>query len=377
MKFNSMARFAGTRESHLATFFEALMRHALVTVLLGIALGVAGCASQVTRELAPAPGAALPAEAIASLEPLALGGVPQWVLLRGHDRRKPILLKIHGGPGQAEMATVQFNRDLERDFLVVEWDQRGAGKSASAIEPTEQMHLDRIADDTLELSRWLLQRFGQSRLILVGHSWGAAVALVAAQREPALFRALVLTGPLIAYDEATCRGYARLVEDGSPQLNDAQLAALRRIGPPPWLGPDGQTRRQAYVDALERSGGMWHAAHAFDRVGWMLAAPEYSWMEKLRYTAAAQASFERLLPQMLHLDLRNRFTRLPIPVVIAMGRHDRMADAELAQQFLQRLDAPHKQWVWFERSAHFPQWEEADAFHALLRQVEHDARALE
>ncbi len=97
---------------------------------------------------------------IARLAPMTLGGVEQWVLVRGRRADAPILIKIHGGPGQAEIPTIDMNARLEEHFLVVEWDQRGAGKSAAAIEPRASMTLDQIVADTIELTERLIDEFG-------------------------------------------------------------------------------------------------------------------------------------------------------------------------------------------------------------------------
>src|SRR5260370_12883182 len=90
--------------------------------------------SRGTRPIRDPQGRTVPGS-VARLEPLTLGGVRQWLLVRGRRAESPILLKLHGGPGQAEMATVGLNGLLENDFVVVEWDQRGSGKSGAAIEP--------------------------------------------------------------------------------------------------------------------------------------------------------------------------------------------------------------------------------------------------
>jgi pimeloyl-ACP methyl ester carboxylesterase len=131
---------------------------------------------------------------IATLEPLTLGGVRQWLLVRGKSTDSPLLLKLHGGPGQAEMATVGLNGLLELDFVVIEWDQRGAGKSGASIEPSAAMNLNQLVADTIELTEHLAQRFGKRQLIIVGHSWGSILGLMAVQRRPDLYSAFVSTG---------------------------------------------------------------------------------------------------------------------------------------------------------------------------------------
>jgi proline iminopeptidase len=90
-----------------------------------------------TRPIRDSQGQTVPGS-VARLEPLTLGGVRQWLLVRGRRAESPILLKLHGGPGQAEMATAGLNGLLENDFVVVEWDQRGSGKSGAAIQPVRR-----------------------------------------------------------------------------------------------------------------------------------------------------------------------------------------------------------------------------------------------
>src|SRR4051794_26861105 len=142
-----------------------------------------------------------PQGGIARLAPMMLGGVEQWVLVRGRRADAPILLKVHGGPGQAEMPTIHMNAELEERFLVVEWDQRGAGKSAAAVDPIAAMTLDQIVADTVEITEQLVAEFGARAVILLGHSWGSLVGVLAVQRRPDLYAAFVSTGQISSFAE--------------------------------------------------------------------------------------------------------------------------------------------------------------------------------
>src|SRR5258708_12891267 len=133
---------------------------------------------------------------VARLEPLTLGGVRQWLLVRGQCAESPILLKLHGGPGQAEMTTVGLNGLLENDFVVAEWDQRGSGKSGAAIQPATAMNVSQLLPDTIDLTEHLTQRFGRPKVIVVGHSWGSVLGLMAVQRPPDPFRPVLSPGRL-------------------------------------------------------------------------------------------------------------------------------------------------------------------------------------
>jgi pimeloyl-ACP methyl ester carboxylesterase len=337
----------------------------LLAMSILVACGLSACTSFDTKPIVDQTGAPVPGS-VAKLERIALGGVPQWILIRGRSADSPILLKLHGGPGQAEMATVGLNRLLEQDFVVVEWDQRGSGKSAHSIEPTAAMNLEQIVSDTLELSELLLKRFHRKKLILVGHSWGSVVGLKAIQRRPDLYQAFVSTGQIANYPEGLSAGYEFLIREAGGRNNAAALAELQRIGPPPYAGGDSKAKREVFGRWLMEFGGLWHSDEKFDRVRWMISSVEYSWPEKLRYQRAAEKAFDLLLPFLLSTDMNVAVPAVKVPVYFAAGRYDFMAPAEVSLAYFSRLVAPHKEWIWFEKSAHFPQWEEVQKFHDLL-----------
>lgn len=337
----------------------------LFAALFVICCGLSACTSYNTRPIVDASGTPL-SGSVAKLERINLGGVPQWILIRGNNVNNPILLKLHGGPGQAEMATVGLNSLLERDFLVVEWDQRGAGKSASSIEPAEDMNLNQIVADTVELTELLLKRFDRKSLILVGHSWGSVVGLKAVHKRPDLYRAFVSTGQIANYSEGLLVGYDFLLHEADLRNSATAVRDLQQIGRPPYVGIDSTVKRETHGRWLMEFGALWHSAEKFDRVGWMISSIEYSWPEKLRFTGAAEKAFNMLLPDLLSIDLRTSVPTVEVPVYFAVGRHDYLAPAKVSMGYFTRLVAPQKEWVWFENSAHFPQWEEAEKFHDLL-----------
>src|ERR1051325_2733886 len=123
---------------------------------------------------------------IAALEKLRLGGVDQWIQIRGWDQHKPVLLFLHSGPGFPEMPFSYVNSGLEKDFVVVQWDQRGAGKSYSSMIDEKSMNVEQFISDTRELSELLNQRFG-GKIFLVAHSWGTLIGTLTASRHPQLF----------------------------------------------------------------------------------------------------------------------------------------------------------------------------------------------
>ena len=145
---------------------------AALVALLAAALGVWWL-------LAPATSAIPGEHAIAELRTIELGGFPQAALLRGADRRNPVLLYVHGGPGNGQLPIAKLYSDrLEQHFVVVHWDQRGAGASCAGVD-WSTLSLDRIVADAIELAEKL---GGGRKIFLIGHSWGSLVGALAAQR---------------------------------------------------------------------------------------------------------------------------------------------------------------------------------------------------
>ena len=134
---------------------------------------------------------------VATLEKVRIGEADQWILARSEDLANPVVLYLHGGPGTSQLTSNRRNaRELERSFIVVDWDQRGAGKSYAAINDIDRMNLDQFVADTKELTLHLLTKFRKERVVLVGHSWGSAIGALAAFRYPELFHCYVGIGQI-------------------------------------------------------------------------------------------------------------------------------------------------------------------------------------
>lgn len=293
--------------------------------------------------------------AVAELTTMELGGAEQWVLIRGQDHRKPVLLWLHGGPGMPAMYLAHaFQRELERDFVVVHWDRLGAGKSydAAADRP---ISVRRRVDDTIELTEHLRERFGQDRIYLLGHSWGSYLGLLAVRERPGLFRAFIGTG-VIAGRSAEADSLRRdwIIRQAEAAGDSALLARL---------ASDGNVSE----DDVFRHGGALRGAESFWpllRIG--LAAPEYTLTDALNVRRGVQLVHERMEYDVSPVPLEGEVERVEVPVAFLLGRHDYTTPSSLAADYLGRLEAPNKRLVWFEDSAHFPFLSEPTAFRDAL-----------
>ena len=178
----------------------------------------------------------LTANGVERLEKVRIGGIDQWVSIRGVDRRNPVLLYIHGGPGYVSIPmSWWFTRGLEEYFTVVQWDQRATGKTYLLTDPAKiapTLTRERMIADTEEMAAWARKEFGKDKLFALGHSWGSFLGLQLAERHPEWLYAYIGVCQLIDGPESERRGKPRAV---TAMLR--QCASCRRS--PPSVPPAG------------------------------------------------------------------------------------------------------------------------------------------
>jgi proline iminopeptidase len=307
---------------------------------------------------------------IASLEKVRLGGVDQWIQIRGEDRAKPILLFLHSGPGFPEMPFSHVNAALERDFVIVQWDQRGAGKSFSWSIPDNSMTVEQFIADTHELVQLLLQRFDRTKLILVAHSWGSIVGALTVGRYPELFEAYVGISQAINPPESERMMYRFALETATKRGDAKAATELRRIGDPPYKSFSDYRIMKNWVKHFNDVGYAELTPWQFARTAF--ASPAYSWSDLVRLVLGMRFSFSHLWQEVFYrTDLVKQSPKLDVPIYFFLGRHDRTvtACAALAERYYETLEAPKgKHLIWFENSGHWPQLEEPEEFRTLLTQ---------
>ena len=307
-------------------------------------------------------------EVIESSERVALGGTDQWIQIRGRSRSNPLLLVLHGGPGDPVVPQSYLFQDAwEEMFTVVHWDQRGAGKTYSMTRwrgvPSSS---GQLVDDAEELTRYLLERFGQERLVLMGWSWGTYLGVQLLQRAPELFSAYVGVGQVVDMQEAAALQYA-LVEERGLELHDQRvLERLRSLGPPPY--EDRPEAAQSVLGwAVGRLGGRLHEPQrgwAALQAAWRryLVAPGYSSREVIGGFWGTLLSMRALRGELAVMDVERFGRRFEMPMFFFQGRHDLVTPSDLVERYAAAVEAPAVELVWFEQSAHAPLLEEPEAF---------------
>lgn len=304
---------------------------------------------------------------------LEVGGIEQWLNVRGQSRDNPLLLFVHGGPAAPVTPAVwQFQRPFEEFFTVVQWDQRGAGRTFARSDHEglgDTLRVAQYVDDLIEVTEHLLKRFDQQRLVLVAHSWGSVPALAAAARRPDLFDAYVGIGQVINFRENERLSYAYALEQARKHDNEDAVEELLALAPYPG---DEPLTRQRLIDArrwAQYYGGM--SAYRNSSPYYFLAprlSPDYEDADRCAIDRGSQFTLEHLLPELLEVNFAE-VQRLDIPVVMVLGRHDWTTPTAPTEHWLDELEAPYKHAAWFEHSSHMAPWEEPGRL--LLTLLEH------
>lgn len=301
---------------------------------------------------------------VAIMERLTLGGVEQFVTVRGRNSKAPILIWLYGGPGMdATGMWRNFNAPLEDHFLVVYWTQRGTGRSYTSDISPKSMNLGQFVADLHQLVGILKRRYGQEKVVLAGHSWGTNIGVAYAQSHPENVSAFVGIGQIAHSAEGERRSYAFTLTEAKKRGNAEALADLQKIGSPPYPVESLIIQR----GWLEKFGGAWHEPKSFFQL--MLTsykASEMTWYDGVKFNAGFDFSQKMLGPEIDKFDWMSKASRFAVPIFIVAGRYDRNTDADLAHEYFEKIQAPMKQFKWFEQSAHSPPFEEPQAFNDFM-----------
>ncbi len=321
-----------------------------------------------TDQIVDADGQTL-AGSVAELTRVEIGGHDLAMMIRGRSVQNPVLLFLAGGPGGSELGAMRrHSQALEDDFTVVTFDQRGTGKSYDQLDPTDTMTLDQAVADTLEVTNYLRDRFGQDKIYLAGQSWGTVPGVLAVQRQPELFSAFVGVGQMVSPKETDRIFYRDTLAWARETGNNALVATLTENGPPPY------TSMLDYEPALSYEDEVYPYSHAGNsegagQMGENIFVGEYTLLEQLHIFAGFLDTFSVLYPQIQDVDFRTQATSLDVPVYLAMGAHEAPGRAEPAKEWFDLLQAPSKRLVTFDTSGHRPLWEQPEQFHDLMTAV--------
>ena len=337
-------------------------------VLLMATVGVLAylTASTYTESFVDASGNLQP-NSIAEERRVLLGGVEQYVLVRGKNRDAPLMVFVHGGPGAAETPFLRrHNAALEDDFVVVYWEQRGAVHSYDPESNPADITIDRLTNDLGELIDLLLAEFEQEKALLVAHSWGTVLALEHTAKHPETVAAYIAISQTTSQADSDAEGYDWVLARARESEDQEAIKLLEGIARPPYTIEQFITQRRF----VNQFGGTFMTGDSDLALAFsMIQTDEFSWRDLPAFVQGVASSGAALWPEQKHYDARQRHPSIDVPIVMVMGRHDKVISPTLGAEYFEMLTAPEKELIWFEKSAHGPPFEEPEKFNKVVRQT--------
>ena len=303
---------------------------------------------------------------IAEIKYLRLGGLDQWVTIRGESLSNPPLITLHGGPGFSDTPFFRhFNTPLEKSFTVVYWDQRGTGKSFDRNIPESSMTVEQFIADLDELVDYVCKRVGQNKVAIFGHSWGSALGVLYAARFPEKVAAYIGSGQVGDWAEAESLSYAFVLSEAQRHGDRTALKQLNAIGSPPYAASAVFTER-IWLQRLTGQLG----PRSLWKMRWIIfGTPESSLFEIPNMLRGFRFSMDAMWADVSALNLVELVPVLQMPVFFFIGRQDHFVPPETSVAYFDALTAPSKTFAWFETSGHEPFVDEAAKFNSAMTEL--------
>ena len=303
-----------------------------------------------------------PATPIQEARYVTLGGIEQWITIRGADRANPVLLLIHGGPGDAQSALRSIYAVYEKDFTIVQWDQRGAGRTYLK-NPNSPPEPERVELDGIELAQYLCSYLTKKKILLLGHSWGSFLAIGMVQRRPELFAAYVGTGQVGSW-RANVQVQFDFMLARSRAANDRKKVQLMEaIGT-----PDPTDAKQYFSWWRMRNPYMTPAdAKWFEDLKLMVQTnPEFTEEYLKAWGDGMSYSGQTTLSGMLATELPTTARTIKVPFFVIQGKEDMATPTSVAVQYFNIVKAPKKKLILIEHAGHFALVTHREEFLAAL-----------
>lgn len=300
---------------------------------------------------------------------IEIGNIKQWILIRGKNKNNPIILFLHGGPGTSYTPFItDFQKELEDYFIVVNWDQRGAGKSFEAKKKLKgTMTINQFVIDTYELIKKLQKRFGKKKIYLVGHSWGSAIGLIIAKKYPELLFAFIGVGQLINYKEEDKISYEYILEMARLKNKKRIINKIEKIGSPPYKKDSYKKIHQKYLmkfDGKEKGINLKYLL-----IKGIIEHPRYTLIDGIYYLLGKLFTEKEMQKELENINFFDNIKQLDIPIYICAGKFDYITPTVLSKKYFDELQCNKKEFIYFNKSAHFPLFREYKKFNEMLIKI--------
>lgn len=295
---------------------------------------------------------------------VSIGGIYQWISIRGWDRRNPVLLFLHGGPGDPTYPwSFMYFASWEKHFTIVQWDQRGAGRTLqkNGLGIASTITFDRMVRDGIELSQYLCEKLSTRKIVILGHSFGSVLGILMARMKPEMFYAYVGTGHVANTARSYAVNYGGLLQKAEALGNQQAVDELRKVGPPPYSSGNGYRMQWKWSTIFE-------GADKFlaGNIGRTLVAPGGTIQDVNNDADGMLLSADKLVPQSAAYQPQDLSLAFSIPIMVIQGAEDFTTATSLAQAYVNSITAPYKAFVTIPNGGHFAVFIHSDEFLASL-----------
>jgi pimeloyl-ACP methyl ester carboxylesterase len=303
---------------------------------------------------------------INELKKVDIGGIKQSILVKGQNNENPILLMLHGGPGFPLMPFSKQLKKLEEEFIVVYWDQRGAGKSYSEEIPSNTMTIERFLKDAYEVIQLVKYEYGKERIFLAGHSWGSILGINLAHEYPSEIYAYIGISQVVDFVKGNEISYQFALKTSKERNMTDKVEKLIEIGDPHLR--EGIAEVSLVSSYVEEFGGTFHIP--IDVGGIMGDSEVYSTTDIDNINKGMQFSAVNLIETMVETNLvKDKKLTFEIPIIFLCGKYDYTVPSEVVLEYYEILKAPSKEVIWLNESAHFCYLEETENFIDILFRI--------
>lgn len=303
---------------------------------------------------------------IARIEKMELGGIDQYVMIRGKNKDNPILLFLHGGPGLSHIPFARkFQKELEENFIVVNWDQRGAGLSYSKKISEETMNVEQFISDTYKLITTVMKKFKKEKIYLAGHSWGSYLGVLMVERYPELFHAYIGISQVTNVTRASKLEYLYILDLAQKDNNEKAIRELQTIDEPPYKDINKFKTMRKWFNYYEGDNEINLTKIILKGI---LFDCEYRFFDIIKYLKGLNFSQKNITDEVYN-DLFKELTSVEIPIYFCVGRHDYITPLKLVESYMESLSAPVKKLYIFEKSAHCPHLQESEKLNTVMNLI--------
>lgn len=313
----------------------------------------------------------------------SIGGIMQYFQIRGEDVRNPVILFLHGGPGSPHsFVSHHYQRELEKDYTFVNWDQPGSGRTFYANQErfrTDKITVDEILRDLDEVVDYIRNRLHQDKIIIMGHSWGSVIGSIYIQEHPEKIRAYIGQGQVIdptGEEKAVHEAMRQAHKDGNEkyikelgllfddfnkakdigEINEKQLLRIRKVA-------------AAYLSEEEVRKGR--------EMLWMgISSPEmnkedFRWYKKILIESRDFADIQRNLVDFLFFkfDIRELSKKYEVPIYYISGTSDWITPFVAVEEYIEEIEAPDKKFVFVKGAGHNAHVDNPKAFAKAVRSL--------